>query len=202
MKTFRRTLAVLALACIAPLAQAFTLSVAPSSVQVGETAVLQLDGSFIDVYAFDVLVTFDPALVEVGAGALATLTDVDPAAILDAGVAGAAGAFGFDGAISAGSFFIQYIADPLDPLNVTDGRILSIPFLAKAAGIASFSMELCVMGELDSCDRGNGGTVTPIFVGTRLTITGTPGRTPEPGSLLLLGAAVLGAAGVVRARRS
>ena len=202
MKTFRQTVAVLALACIAPLAQAFTLSVAPSSVQVGETAVLQLDGSFTDVYAFDVLVTFAPTLVDVGAGALISPTEVDPAAILDTGVTGAAGAFGFDGAISAGSFFIQYIADPLDPLNVTDGRILSIPFLAKAAGIASFSMELCVMGELDSCDRGNGGTVTPIFVGTRLTITGTPGRTPEPGSLLLLGAAVLGAAGVVRARRS
>ena len=75
MKTFRQTVAVLALACIAPLAQAFTLSVAPSSVQVGETAVLQLDGSFTDVYAFDVLVTFAPTLVDVGAGALISPTE-------------------------------------------------------------------------------------------------------------------------------
>jgi hypothetical protein len=200
VKTFRRTLAVLALACIAPLAQAFTLSVVPSSVQVGDAAVLQLDGSLTDVFALDVLVTFDAALVETSPDA----ANVDPASILDAGVAGAGGAFGFGGAVAGGSFFIQYIADPLDPLNVTDGRILSIPFLTNAAGIASFSIELCVMGANDSCARSptSGGTVTPVTVGTRLTITSVPGRTPEPGSLLLLGAAVLGAAAVARTRRS
>jgi hypothetical protein len=199
VKTFRRTLAVLALACIAPLAQAFTLSVVPSSVQVGDAAVLQLDGSLTDVFALDVLVTFDAALVDV---APMRRTSIRRRSSTRAWPARGCLRIRWRG--RGGSFFIQYIADPLDPLNVTDGRILSIPFLTNAAGIASFSIELCVMGANDSCARSptSGGTVTPVTVGTRLTITSVPGRTPEPGSLLLLGAAVLGAAAVARTRRS
>lgn len=204
MKSIRQTLAVLALACIAPLAQAFTLSVAPGSVQVGDSVVLQLDGSLTDIFQLDIVVSFDPSLVAVGSGALLPppSTDVDPAAILDSGVSGAGGAFGLGGVIAAGSFDISYIADPVDPLNVTNGRIISIPFLANAAGVASFSIEICAMGANDTCDRGNGGTVTPVTLGTRLTITNpTTNRTPEPGSLALLGAVLLSAAGFARARR-
>lgn len=181
-------------------AQAYTLSVGPSPLNVGGVGTLNIGGTLSGVNQLDVhvsITTFNGAAISLNLPA-------DPLDLLSAAVSNKADGIGFDNGSTTTELDFSFLAgDSTKLFSVNNSDFFGFTFTGDKAGSVTFVATICAIGSDEVCDPTGGstlpGAVRPETVEGSLRIIGGT-RIPEPGSLALLAVTVLAGAGAVSRR--